>query len=88
MTRLEPWAEYWYLWVSATFLRAYLAEAAGQAFLPRDPAEVQSLLDVAMLQKVLYELDYELNNRPDWVTIPLRGLLDLVAPREPAKPPS
>ena len=30
-----------------------------------------------MLQKVLYELSYELNNRPDWVSIPLRGLLDL-----------
>ena len=30
-----------------------------------------------MLQKVLYELNYELNNRPDWVSIPLRGLLDL-----------
>jgi maltose alpha-D-glucosyltransferase/alpha-amylase len=30
-----------------------------------------------MLQKVLYELSYELNMRPDWVSIPLRGLLDL-----------
>ena len=34
-------------------------------------------LELAMLQKVLYELSYELNNRPDWVSIPLRGLLDL-----------
>jgi predicted trehalose synthase len=31
-----------------------------------------------MLQKVLYELTYELNNRPDWVSIPLRGLLALL----------
>jgi maltose alpha-D-glucosyltransferase / alpha-amylase len=36
------------------------------------------LLELAMLQKVLYELNYELNNRPDWVSIPLRGLLDLL----------
>jgi maltose alpha-D-glucosyltransferase/alpha-amylase len=83
---LEPWANYWYLWVAATYLRAYLAEATGQPFLPRDRAEVQSLLDLAMLQKVLYELDYELNNRPEWVSIPLRGLLDLLAPTEAAAP--
>jgi maltose alpha-D-glucosyltransferase/alpha-amylase len=30
-----------------------------------------------MLQKTLYELSYEVNNRPDWVSIPLRGLLEL-----------
>jgi maltose alpha-D-glucosyltransferase/alpha-amylase len=36
------------------------------------------LLEVACLGKVLYELDYELNNRPDWVAIPLRGLLEML----------
>jgi maltose alpha-D-glucosyltransferase/alpha-amylase len=76
--RLEPWANFWYLWVAASFLRAYLAEAADQPFVPKDRDELRSLLEISMLQKVLYELNYELNNRPDWVSIPLRGLVDLV----------
>ena len=74
---LEPWADFWYLWVAATFLRAYLAEAAGQSFVPADREELLALLNVSALQKVLYELNYELNNRPDWVSIPLRGLVEL-----------
>jgi maltose alpha-D-glucosyltransferase/alpha-amylase len=77
VTRLEPWADFWYTWVAATFLRAYLAEAQGQAFLPVERSELEALLNISVLQKVLYELSYELNNRPDWVSIPLRGLLDL-----------
>jgi maltose alpha-D-glucosyltransferase/alpha-amylase len=76
--RLEPWADFWYLWVAATFMRAYLAEAQGQHFLPETSEELVTVLDLAMLQKVLYELNYELNNRPDWVSIPLRGLLDIM----------
>jgi maltose alpha-D-glucosyltransferase/alpha-amylase len=81
VTRLEPWADFWYMWVAATFLRAYLAEATGQPFLPADRDELEALLNISVLQKVLYELNYELNNRPDWVSIPLRGLLDLFGSR-------
>ena len=66
---------------SATFLRAYLAEAQGQRFLPETSDELIAVLNLAMLQKVLYELNYELNNRPDWVSIPLRGLLDVMGKR-------
>lgn len=36
------------------------------------------LLDLFVLEKAVYELHYELNNRPDWVDIPLRGLLNLL----------
>ena len=49
--------------------------------MPQSRDERERLLNIAMLQKVLYELDYELNNRPDWVSIPLRGLLDLFGVR-------
>jgi maltose alpha-D-glucosyltransferase/alpha-amylase len=79
VARLEPWADFWYRGVASEFLRAYLAESAGKPFVPHSRAELETLLNIAMLQKVLYELDYELNNRPDWVSIPLRGLLDLFA---------
>jgi maltose alpha-D-glucosyltransferase/alpha-amylase len=77
VARLEPWAGLWYLHVAAAYLDGYLDEAAGQPFVPSDEQELRSTLELATLQKVLYELDYELNNRPDWVSIPLRGLLDL-----------
>ena len=77
VARLERWAAFWYRNVAATFLSAYLAEARGQPFVPVDEEELRTTLELAMLQKVLYELSYELNNRPDWVSIPLRGLLDL-----------
>jgi maltose alpha-D-glucosyltransferase/alpha-amylase len=76
--RLTPWAEAWHRGTSAAFLRAY-REAAGDApFLPGDPNEFAELLDLFVLDKALYELVYELNNRPDWVRIPLAGVLALI----------
>ena len=76
--RLEPWARCWHLWVSATFLSAYLKSSAEASFLPRSREELSSLLSVYLLEKSIYELGYELNNRPDWVKLPLRGILQLL----------
>ena len=76
--RLRPWADLWCQWVSAAFLRAYLSAADGAAFVPRDPAAFAALLDRFTLAKALYELVYELNNRPDWVRIPLSGVMALL----------
>jgi maltose alpha-D-glucosyltransferase/alpha-amylase len=75
---LEPWTRAWYGWVSAAFLRGYREATAGAAFLPSDDREWAILLDAFTLQKAFYELDYELNNRPDWVAIPLRGIAQLL----------
>jgi maltose alpha-D-glucosyltransferase/alpha-amylase len=77
LDRLAPWADLWELWVSAGFLRAYLTAAAGASFVPADFADLETLLGVFLLDKALYELGYELNNRPEWVHIPLRGLMQL-----------
>jgi predicted trehalose synthase len=41
--------------------------------------ELRTLLDVYTLEKALYEISYELNNRPDWVRIPLNGILRLLS---------
>ena len=82
VARLEPWATTWYATVGAAFLGAYFEAAAGQPFVPHDRAGQVALLELSMLQKVLYELAYELNNRPDWVSIPLRGLLELLGAQE------
>ena len=79
---LDGWARFWYSWVSAAFLSAYLAAAGQSEFLPRDPAQLQTLLDIYLLEKAVYEVGYELNNRPDWVRVPLQGILQSLG--EPA----
>jgi maltose alpha-D-glucosyltransferase/alpha-amylase len=72
--RLAPWAEVWETWVSAAFLRAYLSVTRDRSLLPvADDFDV--MLQAFVTDKALYELGYELNNRPDWVHIPLAGLL-------------
>jgi len=76
--KLENGARFWHRWVGAAFLRAYLAESAGSRHLPGSVEEVRILLDCYMLEKALYEIGYELNNRPQWVRIPLRGVLDVL----------
>jgi maltose alpha-D-glucosyltransferase / alpha-amylase len=75
---LESWAVAWYGWVGAVFLKEYLAVAGQGAFLPQTKAELQALLDTFLLEKAIYELGYELNNRPDWVKIPVQGIRQLM----------
>jgi trehalose synthase-fused probable maltokinase len=71
-------ADLWQLWVSASYLRAYLDTAAGAPWLPSSPAGLRLLLDAHLLEKAVYELLYEINMRPDWVQIPLKGILQLL----------
>ena len=74
----RPWAYFWKTWVSAAFLRSYLATAREAPFLSRDPQEVAAILGAHLLEKAVYELGYELNNRPSWVRIPLSGIVQLI----------
>ncbi len=76
--KLESWARFWQLWVSSAFLRAYLHTAADAPFVPSAREELEVLLRVLLLEKSIYELGYELNNRPDWVKVPIQGILRLV----------
>jgi maltose alpha-D-glucosyltransferase/alpha-amylase len=71
-------ARYWYLWASARFLSKYLETAHNAAYLPSSPDELKLLLNTLLLEKSIYELNYELNNRPDWVEVPLLGITELV----------
>jgi maltose alpha-D-glucosyltransferase/alpha-amylase len=66
------------VWVSALFLKSYRDVASHAPFLPRSSEELQLLLDAYVLEKAVYELSYELNNRPDWVHIPLHGIVQLL----------
>ena len=70
--------QFWYRWVSATFLRSYLDAAGSAPFLPQNGPQFELLLDTLMLAKAVYELRYEANNRPAWIHIPIRGTLDLL----------
>jgi len=75
---LEPWLDAWYRYNAGIFLASYRRTVAGAGFLPADPAEADLMLHTFMLDKAVYELAYELNNRPDWVAIPLKSVRELL----------
>jgi maltose alpha-D-glucosyltransferase/alpha-amylase len=75
---LEPWTDLWYRCVSGIFLKGYLDTTRKAVFIPGEKGEMEILLRVFLLEKAVYELGYELNNRPEWVMIPLKGIGDLV----------
>jgi maltose alpha-D-glucosyltransferase / alpha-amylase len=79
----EWWAQSWYAAVSASFLNGYLTVMAPTGVLPADVGELAGMLDAYMLDKAIYELGYEMGNRPGWAIIPLRGLLQLLDGEEP-----
>ena len=80
--QLKPWARFWDLWVSVTFLKGYLEATANASFAPKSADEFNLMLNIHMLEKAIYELGYELNNRPGWVDIPIAGILRMVKPEE------
>jgi len=75
---LEPWARAWYLWVSGAFLRSYLDLMSDTPVLPTRSDDMAVMLDGYLLQKALYELNYEMNNRPDWLIVPLKGIMQVL----------
>jgi maltose alpha-D-glucosyltransferase/alpha-amylase len=72
---LAEWGDALARWLAAAYLRGYVSTLEGTPLIPPDPDHLKRLLDTLVLDKAAYELSYELNNRPDWVDIPLRGLL-------------
>ncbi len=74
---LEPWARMWQNAACTAFLNAYKQSSAADPGLLPERAQAQALLNAYLLEKALYELLYELNNRPTWVRIPLAGILSL-----------
>ncbi|MGH7137975.1 MAG: hypothetical protein ACREHD_19675, partial [Pirellulales bacterium] len=66
------------LWASARFLSKYLESVGKAPFIPSSTDELKLLLNALLLDKSVYELSYELNNRPDWVEVPLVGIIELL----------
>jgi maltose alpha-D-glucosyltransferase/alpha-amylase len=77
VSAVQGWADSWYRWVTLAFLKSYVATVGDVSLLPKTVEERRVLLDTHLLDKAMYELIYELNNRPDWVRIPLLGILQL-----------
>jgi maltose alpha-D-glucosyltransferase/alpha-amylase len=72
--RLIPIMEAWYHHVSHVFMEAYKENVKGTPFIPKTNEELETLMTTFLLEKAIYEMNYELNNRPDWVVIPLTGI--------------
>lgn len=72
---LEPWARFWYAWVSAAFLRAWMAVVGPTALVPRDREPRQILLDAYLLEASLAELGRALRQGPERARNPLRAIL-------------
>ncbi|HVS67062.1 MAG TPA: putative maltokinase [Mycobacteriales bacterium] len=76
--RLDPLTTLWYRSITGAFLRSYLEAAADGKFLPTQRTELSALLDFLLLEKAIYEVGYEADNRPAWIDVPARGVLDLL----------
>jgi len=79
VARLLPWADAWTTWMRATYLRAYLEALGPSPLLPQSDESRQLLLEFYEIEKAIYEVEYELNNRPEWLRIPLTGLANIIA---------
>jgi maltose alpha-D-glucosyltransferase/alpha-amylase len=60
------------------FVQGYRQAVAGAPFMPKSQEELSLVLQIFMLDKAIYELSYELNNRPGWVDIPIAGILEIL----------
>jgi maltose alpha-D-glucosyltransferase/alpha-amylase len=60
------------------FIQSYRAAAGASLFVPETLDGFTALCRIFLIEKALYELRYELNNRPDWLHIPLAGLIGLL----------
>jgi maltose alpha-D-glucosyltransferase/alpha-amylase len=74
---VQRWADAWRAEVRALFLAAYRETLGDSPVVPRDPEAMARVLAVFELEKAVYELGYEMNNRPDWIWVPLQGVLAL-----------
>lgn len=68
---LEAWAEQWQHYVGRFYLGAYMERMGMGTELTE---EYDTLIRTFLIEKAIYELGYELNGRPDWTIIPLRGI--------------
>lgn len=74
---LDSYAKHWFEIVSESFLNRYFLELKDTELLGNEN-QVKQLLDFFLFEKAIYELGYEINNRPNWIAIPLKGINDIL----------
>jgi maltose alpha-D-glucosyltransferase/alpha-amylase len=77
-SRVAEAAADWLLLAETEYLRAYEDAATGSPVWVADDASRKRLLRLYLLSKALYEVNYEANNRPDWIETPVRGVLSIL----------
>jgi maltose alpha-D-glucosyltransferase/alpha-amylase len=76
----DAWADAWERSAREAFCEAYAEATRSAPFVPQDATLRDAAIAAFEIEKGLYELNYELNNRPGWLLIPLRGILRALAP--------
>lgn len=77
-TRLQKTTDRWYNLISTTFWETYYKTIGKENKLYASKAEINFLFLLHLLEKAIYEIGYELNGRPDWVKIPLKGIEQVI----------
>ena len=83
---LAPWGFTWYNLAARDFVAEYMRTIRPAGLLPTTDAACSTLLEVLLLEQALFEIDFELSERPEWVGVPLRGAIRLLGndPDDPA----
>jgi maltose alpha-D-glucosyltransferase/alpha-amylase len=76
--RVAPLIASWRRESEAAFMAAYREAARGSATYPQQAEDAQRLIELFLIEKALYEVRYELDMRPQWLRIPIAGLLELL----------
>jgi len=79
--RLRQNARQWSAALTEAYLETYRATVEDSAIWPKDDKTASDLLDFFLLDKAVYEIEYELSNRPDWAAIPLEATMRILQQR-------
>ncbi|HMJ70244.1 MAG TPA: putative maltokinase [Cyclobacteriaceae bacterium] len=85
---LFPVLQKWYEQMTGVFLQSYLLSMEEKHLVPASIEEFDATLTLFLLDKAMYELVYEVNNRPDWIRIPVRGICSLIEKMRHSSPES
>jgi maltose alpha-D-glucosyltransferase/alpha-amylase len=78
MQDIEPLQKLWYAWTCSTFVSSYLKHSQNMPYMPKNEDEIKMLLDGYILERAFTELQYELNNRPEWIRVPVEAILEII----------
>ena len=76
--KFEPWLQYWNLWVTVAYLKAYLQTIGKSGILPDNDEDLQVLLRSHLISSAIHELGGELRKRSERLRIPILGILSLM----------